>query len=133
MPTKEITGWKVHKHMEASLKRFDDHRQPSQSKERHLRFSKCFSEAFECLCVPFIQRSLHFFCKSFLFLFLFFVLSPLRYFVFHVVSSDLVTHKIKNGVCLRPHGRSKEFIILNLFSICHWFDFLHPSSVTENN
>ena len=41
--------------------------------------------------------------------------------------------KIKNSVCLRPHGKSKNFIIFNLFSICHWFDFLQPSSVTENN
>ena len=39
----------------------------------------------------------------------------------------------KTGVCLIPHGRSENFIIFNLFSICHWFDFLHPSSLTEDN
>ena len=25
----------------------------------------------------------------------------------------------KNGLCLKPHGRSENFIIFNLFSICH--------------
>ena len=39
--------------------------------ERHLWSSKCFSEASMCLCVPYIQRYLQFFGKSFLFLFLF--------------------------------------------------------------
>ena len=38
-------------------------------------------------CVPFIRRSLNFFGKNFLFLFLFFVLSILWYFPFHMVSS----------------------------------------------
>ena len=39
--------------------------------KRHLWSSKCFSKASVCLCLPFIWRSLHFFDKSFLFLFLF--------------------------------------------------------------
>ena len=29
----------------------------------------------------------------------------------------------KNGVCLRPHGKSENLIIF----ICRWFDFLHPN------
>ena len=39
-----------------------------------------------CVCVLFTRRSLYFFSKSYLFLFLFFVLSVLRYFPFHVDS-----------------------------------------------
>ena len=39
----------------------------------------------------------------------------------------------KSDVYLRPHGRSENVIIFNLFSICHWFDLYHPSSVTGSN
>ena len=28
-------------------------------------------------------------------------------------------YMLKNGVCLRPHGRDKNCIIFNLFSSCH--------------
>ena len=38
---------------------------------------------------------------------------------------------LKDGVCLRPRGRSENFIIFNLFLISHRFDFLHKYSVIE--
>ena len=49
-----------------------------------------FQLSFLCLCVSFIQRSLNFFGKNFLFLFLFFVLSVLQYFPFHVDFSSFI-------------------------------------------
>ena len=47
----------------------------SLDQERHLR-SRHFNHASMCFCVPFIQRYLHFFGKSSLFLFLFFLCYP---------------------------------------------------------
>ena len=44
-----------------------------------------FIEAFMCLCVPFIQRSLNFLGKSFFFLFLFLYYPYFSIFPFHVV------------------------------------------------
>ena len=63
----------THKHTEASLKRFNYHRCLSRSEESKciwthakdsaMGSSKRFSDASMYLCVPFIQKSLHFLVK----------------------------------------------------------------------
>ena len=50
------------------------------------------------LCVPFLRRSLHFFCKRFFFLFLFFILSVLQYIPFHMVSKCKISFSLNNSV-----------------------------------
>ena len=50
--------------------------------ERHLWSTRCFSSASICLCASFIQRPLHFFGTSFLFLFQFFCVTRTSVFFF---------------------------------------------------
>ena len=63
-----------------------------------------------CLCVPFVWRSLHIFCKSFLF----FVLSVLWYFPFHAISVINIFKGYQSGRYLL------EMWVSVCISNCHW-------------
>ena len=79
--------------------------------ERHLWSSKYFSWASVCLCVPFFRRSLYFFIKSFLLLFINFVLIENSYnkqYCVWQVSDLLVCYRnVDFGDILTPEVKEK--------------------------
>ena len=86
------------------------HLLPSDRK-RHLWSSKYFSWASVCLCVPFFRRSLYFFIKSFLLLFINFVLIENSYnkqYCVWQVSDLLVCYRnVDFGDILTPEVKEK--------------------------
>ena len=68
------------------MKHFNSHRCIFRSEESKCMWTSVIVETFQ------LSFSLHFFGKSFLFLFLFFVLSLFWYFSFHVVSKSYDKH-----------------------------------------